>query len=490
METEFVKGGAAGASPTPIRTRVRPPVRAVLLALALLAGGACGGPGHGQRPLHPNLVLISVDTLNQAALRAYSDAARALPSLDAFADQSIRFSNAWSTASWTLPAHASLLTGLYPDRHGATDHRVAVASGAPHLASALRAAGYETVAFTGGGYMGADYGLDAGFDRYNGAAAAGRLAELELPRDGAYDIPPGTHLFDRARAYLRGRPADAPPFFLFVHTYSVHDYFTVSPWALSDAPDHEDLDADRYLSCLKGWIRCPPEAFRRLEQLYRSELAHLDRALGELLATLADMPGGKDTVVVLLSDHGEGFDDARGRIHHGGRLNADQLRVPLLFRIPGEAPRSIDAPVSLVDVAPTLLELAGSPLPDSLDGRSLLPLIDGGPPPPERPILAMEHYYAWTGAGRQSVAEIQARPMAIAVLEHGLWYIAGQGGEELYDSGRDPQQTHSLLPGASGPELERLRGAAAKRLRDRPQTPVVDETPELRESLRALGYAE
>src|SRR5574341_2544240 len=138
---------------------------------SLLAGlclAACGGSA---RP--PDVVVISVDALRRDALAAFDPAAGPLPELDALAAQSVRYENALSTASWTLPAHASLFTGLYPDRHGATDQRVTLAAEVETLAGALARRGYHTVGLTGGGFLDASYGLGRGFERY----AAGESGE-------------------------------------------------------------------------------------------------------------------------------------------------------------------------------------------------------------------------------------------------------------------------------------------------------------------------
>src|SRR5688572_13996204 len=126
--------------------------RALIALLALLA--ACGGE---QRP--PHVILISIDTLRRDALAAFEPGAGALPALDRLAAESVRFEHALSSASWTLPAHASLLTGLYPDRHGATDRRVTLAAEVATLGELLAARGYETAAFTGGGFLDPEYGL-------------------------------------------------------------------------------------------------------------------------------------------------------------------------------------------------------------------------------------------------------------------------------------------------------------------------------------------
>ena len=199
--------------------------------LPLLMGILVCRPGE-EHP--PHVVIVSVDTLNRNALRSFAASARPLPVLDAFAEENIRFLNAYSTASWTLPAHASLLTGLYPDRHGANKDTRALGIGVGTVAEALRSRGYQTVAFTGGGFLNARYGFSRGFDRYDEhLGEEAEAAAIGLPREGA--PPPGgsEDLFARAIAFVSQRPSDAGPLFLFLHTYSVHDYYKLREWALA-----------------------------------------------------------------------------------------------------------------------------------------------------------------------------------------------------------------------------------------------------------------
>lgn len=449
----------------------------------------CGPRAPGEPTERPNFLVVSVDTLNHSALRTYSSTAAELPTLDAFAAQSFRFEAALSSASWTLPAHGSLLTGLYPDRHGATDHRVALSDDAARLPQALRSVGYETVAFTGGGYMGADYGHAQGFDRYNTFAMNGRLSELEVPRDGAWAVP-GMHLFDRGIAYLRFRSPEDPPFFLFLHTYDVHDFYNVSPWAVTRSAAFEDLTGKEYLSCLQGRSRCPKEVFERLRQLYRAELEHLDGYFAALFEVLRETGAEENTVVVLLSDHGEGFDPEGPRLHHGGRLHADQLKIPLLFRMPGKRGRSIPNPVSIVDVAPTLADLAGASPLAAVDGQSLAPLLGLGGRWKDRPLLAMEHYFSWPEGRRTRSTNVRPKPLASVVVRDDLWYIEGPEGEQLYQMTKDPGQANNIVTEAPVETLAALRRILRDRSRDRTESRRVASDADVQKQLRALGYLE
>lgn len=507
----------------------------LLLLLAFLLTG-CGGPSGPP----PNILLISIDTLNRSALRAFDEEARPLRHLDAFAATSARFSNAHSTASWTLPAHASLMTGRYADRHGAVARGLGLAEGIPTLAQHLKGRGYETVAITDGGYVHRRLGFSAGFDRYDdwsaeseqtdaaagdteadeAAAAAETDAAAsatqidEVPDDAETDDATaatgasdesiwrprtdaeGTEgaLFQRGIAYLKQREPDDPPFFLFLHTYGVHDYFYAQPWAKARLPEFDDPEMVAYLQCLVGERECSTEEWARLADLYRAEIQNLDEELGRLLDVVEATSG--ETVVVLLSDHGEGFDPLRGRIHHGGRLHEDLVRVPLLVAGPGIVARRVEASVSLVDVMPTLLELVGSggadsvpPLPvDSIDGRSFAAeLVGEARPSPaaDRPLFAHEHFHRWEEGRRLDVSGGSDEALAVAVIGGDLWYIDATEGEELYRMTDDGRQSHNLADAAeiaaAFQELARARRTTAAGIEV-----VLDG--ELEEQLRALGY--
>ncbi len=313
-------------------------------------------------------------------MRAYDPAAPALPAIDAFAAKSARFTYALAPAAWTLPSHASLLTGVYPTRHGAIHKKTTIAGEVPHLAALLAARGYETAAFTDGGFLDASYGFGRGFRHYDDRTSAGATPLPALPRGGKPGPEGNSDRFARAEAFLAGRrarPENSEPLFLFAHTYAVHDYYKAHSWARPATGARHALVAERNLECLQGQRRCSDEDWSALAGYYRAEVRRLDGAVGRLLATARRALADRPTYVVLLSDHGEGLDPALGPTHHGGALRRELLAVPLLVAGPGVEARAVETPVSLVDVAPTLLALAGGRGAD-FDGRSLVPLLRDG----------------------------------------------------------------------------------------------------------------
>lgn len=453
------------------------PARRSLSLVALLVA-VVAALGCAREAPPPKLVLlISVDTLRRDALRAFDPVAPPLPHLDAFAQESVRFDHAVSVASWTLPAHATMLTGLRPERHGATDPRVTLSEEVATLAERFRAGGFETAAITDGGYLDRRYGFGRGFDRYaDDPTPAATLADAERS------------VFDRAAALLRER-ADARPLFLFLQTYSVHDYFLLRPWAVAQLDEKPARERHEYAACLQGKRRCEPAEWTILRALYAAEIRTLDAAFGRLLAELDRLGVTHDAVIALTTDHGEGFDASRGRIHHGGRLHEDVLRIPLLVRGPGLAPRAVSTPVSLIDVTPTLLDLAGLPVPGGLDGTSLAGLARGASSAPGvRPLAAGEHYTIWLFDARVPAPEVRPRPYSLALVDGDRWYVRTGAREELYDMAADPAQTRNEADKAA--DLDALRAKAAAADVDRVETAPVESAEDLKARLRALGYVE
>ena len=434
-----------------------------------------------------NLVLISLDTLSARTLYSALDA-DALPNLGAFAQEGVRFETAHSTASWTLPAHASMMTGLYPDRHGAIHVQAMLRSEVPTLAENLSASGFDTVAFTDGGAVHHRFGLNRGFDRYDEWSRAGTASATTLPRQGAPDPLRGRDPFDRAIAFLEADERERP-LFLFLHTYTMHDYFNLNPWNLGALDRDGLLSPEAYVRCVLGVRRCGPDDWAVLERLYRSGLDHLDAAFGRLVQALDRADLLRTSWIVVVSDHGEGFDPERRRIHHGGRLHSDLVTVPLLVRPPGGAsPRVRAAAVSLVDLLPTFLTVVGIQVPTGLDGRSFAPLLAGDETASmrTRPHYAMEHAFRWRGGKRRRVRNIPERPLAAAVIDDNLWFIRSRRSEEVYAVGNDPEQSQPVRLAVEQLEPMRKLLAQRERLRQSPQARPEDE--KLEAELRALGY--
>lgn len=331
----------------------------------------------------PNLILISLDTMRADRLSAYGRIEReTTPVLDRLAAEAALFTDCLAPSTVTGPSHLSLFTGQYPTRHGLTENGARARPGYT-LASLLAEAGYETAGFTGGGYLRESFGLAHGFETYR--ARGGPLARFK--RTFETSLP-------HALQWLKQRDEERP-FFLFLHGYDPHCPYEASEASLRPFarvvpapfdPAGRCGESD-YLPLLEEG-RFGERELTHLEDLYDALVAGADRSLKPLVRYLRTSGLLERSILVFASDHGEGLGE-HGWIGHG-RLWDEQASVPLFVRFPGgRFAGRYDAPVSLVDVAPTLLEALGLPVPEGVQGESLMPLLRGERADLERPRLVV-----------------------------------------------------------------------------------------------------
>jgi arylsulfatase A-like enzyme len=336
-----------------------------LPGLALLGVLACDPTSAPESAARPSLLLISVDTLRPDHLGCYGYPRDTSPHLDALAARGTLFERAVSPAPWTLPAHASIFTGAWPGVHALQEDGNRLGRQWLTFPQRLRDAGYATLAVVSHFYVSSEFGFDRGFDRYDDGLT-----------EGGTRNPIAGEVVDRALELLADPPAG--PFFLFLHFFDPHwDYTPPPPWNERFTDPAYAGPVDGTLGSLFPFAQPDTpwsDADRRQTlALYDGEIAYLDAQIGRLLAALAQRGLLEDTLVVFTADHGEEFKE-RGSLGHARTLYGEQLRVPLLIAgheaFPAGARR--DDLVSTVDLAPTLLALAGAePLPGA-DGRSLL----------------------------------------------------------------------------------------------------------------------
>ncbi len=301
----------------------------MLIACAVFA--ACS-----RAPRPERVLLITVDTLRADRVGAYGDALAHTPALDALAAAGARFDAAISPTPITLPAHATLMTGLEPPRHGVRGNGVfALPAEIPTLAEHMQASGFATAAFVGAIVLDRHYGLDRGFAHYDDA-----MSLRHSGKDGGYAERRAEQVVDSALAWLETAP---PRFFAWVHVYDPHAEYDPPP-AWQDRVPHD---------------------------AYRSEIAYTDAQLRRLLEAVAvRYPGGK-TLIVVTADHGESLGE-HGEPTHSFTLYDATQRIPLIIAGPGVAPGSvIQNVVRLADVAPTVLALAGAAALPEIDGSDL-----------------------------------------------------------------------------------------------------------------------
>jgi len=439
----------------------------------------------------PNVILISVDTLRSDRIGCYGNPRETSPAIDRLAREGVRFRRVVAPSNWTLPSHYSMMTSLYPTAHGVNPDRALFGGlrrptgavgirGSPRqetLAERMERLGYLTAAVTENGWVHPEFGFDQGFASY----VADTSGTLEKTR----------------RRVLRWlREHRDLPFFLFLHTYQPHqpydppppyDAIFVEPGHVGYALPGVTVPVGVLEDFQKGFY--PPteadvEAFRAL---YDGEVRYVDDLVAELVTLLEELQLVGRTVVIFTSDHGEEIFE-HGRFSHGDALYDEVMRVPLIFWGPGliDGGVEIDPAVTLLDILPTVVELAGGTVEGPVQGRSLLSALTGAGDALEARELFGE------GVGKNSV------PF------YCLWrgsdkYILVPGDpsatEELYDLASDPGETANLVAteAAKAADLRATVEAWVEENRRIGEAFAGESaTPDegVLERLRALGYIE
>jgi choline-sulfatase len=390
-----------------------------------------------------SIVLVTLDTLRRDRLGAYGSTRGLTPALDRFAETAARFTAAVTQVPLTLPAHATLFTGLHPARHGVrTNDGFRLAAGVPLLTEALRTRGYATGAFIGGAPLQASSGLARGFDRYDDqflrtAGRVERSADEVVDAALAWIETPRTAPFDSRGA----------PFLAWLHVFDPHSpYVPPAPFAAA----HRDTP-------------------------YDGEVAYTDAALGRLFDRLRQLDLFARSTIIIVADHGEALGE-HGERTHGTFLYDATVHVPLLIKLAdATVARTIDAPVEIADLAPTIATLAGATL-APVDGQDLLPLMRGDAGDPDRPAY-IESYYQHILLGWSPLRAVRTRQ----------WKLIDAPRPELYDLEADPgeQQNRIATRGALAAGLQRTLPPLSE---DTSAAAPSTTTSEAAERLRSLGY--
>jgi len=494
-------------------TRMTPLRSVTLLALTLLAA-ACGGeggpPGAGPGE-HPNVLLVSIDTLRADHLEAYGYERRTAPALAALAEQGALFEDVVAVANWTLPTHASLFTGMTPRLHGVETKNDALAEGLPTIVDRFEEAGYRTAGVYSNPFLDAKFGWARAFDEYVHVKPGGyeRAGEPIGSKIGDRPRPPGLReedyfvdvtspeVLELGLDVLRRHEAagDEAPFFLFLHFNDVHsDYIPPEPFDWRHDPDYEGtLRAERYPTNPDIHRGMDPRDLEHVRALYDGEISWVDRHVGRVLEALDAMGARDDTLVVVTSDHGEGFYERRWKEHHYG-LYRELLHVPWIVRWPGRiAPGTrIERLVSQADIPPTILDLAGlEPLPTA-DGVSRADWLTGAPAGGGPPPHAVSASYLYTESPQTTVDTFSLRTEDLAVT----YRKRGEDGParfEVYDRRADPLEQHPLPPGDPRYEralslLAQARDEIARRKEALPGPGDLADDPEFLERMEQMGY--
>jgi len=477
----------------------------------------------------PHVVLLVLDTVRADGAGLGAPDPSAMPQLQAFAGQAAVYPDAYSPSPWTLPSHASLFTGSWVWRHGCHERHRRLGRELPTLASGLGAAGYATGAVSANAWVGPEFGLDRGFERFvrawqlvdrggdlAGVRRAGRaggrtdLGEaLRQARAGglaASAVNTLHHLLWRRRGRLGGERAArrsvalarelasrGRPVFLFVNLLDAHlPYWPPRRYrrsALAQAGRQaRRLNQDPW-AFVGGRVPMGERELQLLRGLYAAELAHLDDVVGRLLEGLDQTLGLEDTVTVVAGDHGEHLGE-HGLMDHQYSLGEALLRVPLAVRWPGREHAGVHPGLrQLVDVAPTVMAAAGEGTPEAPGlGRPL----QAGP----RPWVLAEYL------GPQPTMEAHARRgdpapfrrfdralRALRLADGRKLVVGSDGSVVLHDLASDPGELHDLAGERPG-EARELADRLAAIGRDGTADGEAEDLPDagVRRALESLGY--
>jgi arylsulfatase A-like enzyme len=445
-------------------------------------------------PEGTNIVLISLDTVRADHLGVYGYHRKTSPVIDALAAQGATFDRAVSPSSWTLPAHMSIFTSLYPSFHGLERSgerwNVRLAGSERTMAQYLKESGYATAAFTGNPFLNATWGFDRGFDLYRQYMTD---AKAQVDRASLW-LQWHAHRVDRKLA--------SASFFLFLHLNDAHIPYTVPAEFRKKFPVEPSTGEE----APPGVHPCVAQAARRdspdldsARAHYDAEINYIDTHLGRLFRLLQALGWKDSTLLILTADHGEEFGD-HGDTKHKATLYEEVLRVPLVITFPRviAAGQRIGGSVSLLDILPTMLEAIGRERPPRLQGVSLLPYIRrNGAGAPAAPPRTREIFAELGPLGLEWEMPVHRKAVSTSDQKLIVTYVKGGGTtKELYDLVADPRERCNAYSG-------REQSSAVRRLEERlggfiregvgyRQAQASEEgfepNEELLEQLRSLGY--
>lgn len=467
----------------------------VVASVAWALAGAGQRPRRATAPVRPNVLLVSIDSLRADHLGSYGYERDTSPTIDALAREGVLFEQAISSAPWTVPAHVTLLTGLPPEVHDVMSVRQKLSPDAVTLAEAMQGAGYDTAAFVSGPTVMAHFGFDQGFALYDES-----MVERRQQNAGTAVSSPG--LVDLVSGWL-GRWNDAgrrAPFFVFLHMWDVHyDYVPPQEYVERFDPGYAgDVDARRFETNERVRLGMDPRDLRHVVALYDGEIRFTDDHLARLVARLRTLGLLDDTIVVVTSDHGDEFFE-HGYKGHAKSLYDEVLHVPLVVRYPRRvaAGRRITEQVRLMDVAPTILGLAGVSAPAGFGAQGLAPehrFVDLAPylghrPEGPFPVLPAFSSNLWLSAKQHAVRTAEAKLVRYEPP------LPNRPPTEVFDLASDSAERDNLFgTGTAGPFLATLDPLlVAWRADAGRQTKLAlarKPTAQSEERLRALGYVQ
>jgi len=424
----------------------------------------------------PNILLISVDTLRADHVRAYGYSRDTTPWMDYFAGNAFRFTNLVSASSWTIPAHMSMLTGLYPSVHQTIHFTLKLDDKITTLAQVLKKNGYYTAGFASNFMLESRYGFGKGFDYYDDFTVT-RATENEKVEFARTAPLLNKVVLGWLKTNYRKR------FFLFVHYFDPHyAYNPPPPYDTLFDPGYKGKVDGCHIETLKPNIA--RKDLKHVVSLYDGEIRYTDGYIGALLKELETLGINEKTLIILTSDHGEEFFE-HGGTRHGETLYNEAIRVPLIIKLPGShKPAVINTLASDVDLMPTICDYVKATPPQGMQGKSLLPAMNGTAEE-ERPYVFSE-----------VTIDLFKTTEAIVSRDYKFICHLNTGTRELYNLANDPGEKRNLIKVEQGKAVELERelmkfvvssGNLASVLRSTGNNTVVHDE-ETKKKLKSLGY--
>jgi choline-sulfatase len=463
----------------------------VLAALLTLAWSRTASP-------KPDVVIVMIDTLRFDRLGLYDSTRDVSPFLDSLAERGYVFHRAYAQAPWTNPSIGTLFTSRYPSQHGVDSFAAVLPANEVTLAEVLSQNGYATGAFNANFLLRRKNGFAQGFERFAvlSRSFVGPNGERQLNKGRA----PQVH--EAALAWLDEiAPTAGPgsPVFLYLQYMEPHvpydppENFIAQVLQGRPRPSQQQINDRIHLAV--GPV--DDETMQGVEIYYDAEVKSLDSDLRSLFSALETRGLLENTIVVITADHGEELHE-HGRMGHTQTLYEEVIRVPLIVLVPGHTRRTdISAPVSLIDVAPTILDLIGIPPVSSFEGRSLVQRFDLG----DGASWLARLMSSWRSSEAETAvfSELIKQEGMLRLMPHERAVIVGNqklvvnvnGTSEYYDLARDPgeKDAQTQPPDGNQPSraLERFSALAPEPARPSAQKTIDENTLE---RMRALGYAE
>lgn len=473
------------------------------------------------RPHKPDVFFLVMDAFRADRLEPYGATRRLAPTVEAFAGESVLFREAYTVSSWTKPAIATALTSTLPGTHGVTARFTGLPEDALTLTECLRKMGYRTLAISANPNINRLAGMGDGFDVMDNACGGSILEAAGPPTSVArvltkYKISPGVFgalwrptrdgMDLNRRLELWMRFTRGPARFVYMHYWEPHTPNRPRPEYMAELKPFLDrvkparareLAGGRYFfqDLIRDSTFVPDyddDEIALAKALYDADIRRMDVVIKDVLEKVIPAFGQEiEPIIIIVADHGEEFLE-HGRWLHGAGLHREVAEIPLMFKAPGYPAAVVDGPVTLMDLAPTLVSLVGGTIPAEWEGLDLKPHMAGDRPVPPRDLLleGIQDFYVPDLVPPQRSIELDA------LVAGGYYYLKDDntGREYFYYRESDPLQLDNLVGepgGVDAPLAERrdMTGLLKAEARARALTPSRGHVPpRLEKSLRALGY--